>query len=146
MFQIRSPEVIYEFFENEAVVVHLSMGNYYSLQNTGFEIWKCLAQGFPKEHIFKYMAAQYQGDAALIQQQIQTFLQQLIQENLIAEISGNDVPSCFQEVKRVNAPVFTTPIFQKFTDMQELLILDPIHEVSDTGWPVTEKQKGNAQA
>jgi hypothetical protein len=24
---------------------------------------------------------------------------------------------------------------QKFTDMQELLLLDPIHEVDERGWP-----------
>ena len=30
---------------------------------------------------------------------------------------------------------FAPPAFEKFTDMEELLLLDPIHEVGDTGWP-----------
>ncbi len=30
---------------------------------------------------------------------------------------------------------FEAPILHKFTDMQELLLLDPIHEVDETGWP-----------
>ena len=30
---------------------------------------------------------------------------------------------------------FTNPVLEKFTDMAELLLLDPIHEVDDSGWP-----------
>jgi hypothetical protein len=26
-------------------------------------------------------------------------------------------------------------MLQKFTDMQDLLLLDPIHEVDESGWP-----------
>jgi hypothetical protein len=32
---------------------------------------------------------------------------------------------------------FTHPQLQKYTDMQELLLLDPIHEVEESGWPAT---------
>ena len=27
-------------------------------------------------------------------------------------------------------------MFERFTDMQDLLLLDPIHDVDETGWPV----------
>ena len=30
---------------------------------------------------------------------------------------------------------FEAPILQKYTDMQDLLLLDPIHEVDEAGWP-----------
>jgi hypothetical protein len=30
---------------------------------------------------------------------------------------------------------FSRPILTKYTDMKELLLLDPIHEVDETGWP-----------
>jgi hypothetical protein len=26
-------------------------------------------------------------------------------------------------------------VLEKFTDMHDLLLMDPIHEVSDAGWP-----------
>jgi hypothetical protein len=31
--------------------------------------------------------------------------------------------------------VFTRPVLTKFTDMQDLLLLDPIHDVNSSGWP-----------
>jgi len=32
-------------------------------------------------------------------------------------------------------PPFVKPILQKYTDMADLLLLDPIHEVGEQGWP-----------
>jgi hypothetical protein len=34
---------------------------------------------------------------------------------------------------------FVAPVLHKHTDMQDLLLLDPIHEVDETGWPSVKK-------
>jgi hypothetical protein len=31
--------------------------------------------------------------------------------------------------------VLLPPALEKFTNMQDILLLDPIHDVSDMGWP-----------
>ena len=33
---------------------------------------------------------------------------------------------------------FVDPALEKYTDMQDFLLVDPIHEVSDAGWPHTQ--------
>jgi hypothetical protein len=39
-------------------------------------------------------------------------------------------------VDRTGEVPFEPPILERFDDMQELLLLDPVHEVSDEeGWP-----------
>jgi hypothetical protein len=30
---------------------------------------------------------------------------------------------------------FEPPVLEKFTDMQDLILLDPVHEVDERGWP-----------
>jgi hypothetical protein len=35
---------------------------------------------------------------------------------------------------------YLQPSFEKYSDMQEMLLLDPIHEVSEAGWPHKEKK------
>ena len=30
---------------------------------------------------------------------------------------------------------FTAPVVEKYTDMAELILLDPVHDVSALGWP-----------
>ncbi len=37
---------------------------------------------------------------------------------------------------------FCLPIIEKYTDLEELLLLDPIHEVDESGWP---KQKSEVK-
>ena len=36
---------------------------------------------------------------------------------------------------------YLEPAFEKFSDMQEMLLLDPIHEVSAEGWPHQKQEK-----
>ena len=31
---------------------------------------------------------------------------------------------------------YTAPAVQKYDDLEDLLLLDPIHEVDEAGWPV----------
>ena len=35
----------------------------------------------------------------------------------------------------ITISAFETPVLEKYTDMAELLLLDPIHDVDATGWP-----------
>jgi len=36
---------------------------------------------------------------------------------------------------------FAPPELHTFNDMNDLLLIDPIHEVAETGWPFTANQK-----
>jgi hypothetical protein len=70
-------------------------------------------------------------------------LQKLLDENLVvlgsAESGGLGVEneqSVALESGGVVARAFAEPILQKYTDMEALLLADPIHEVDkSTGWP-----------
>jgi hypothetical protein len=33
---------------------------------------------------------------------------------------------------------YTKPVLNKYTDMQQLLLADPLHEVQEAGWPHTK--------
>jgi hypothetical protein len=46
-------------------------------------------------------------------------------------VAGADVPG---DDVQGELP-FVAPVLDKYTDMQELLLLDPIHEVDASGWP-----------
>jgi hypothetical protein len=39
---------------------------------------------------------------------------------------------------------FTDPVIEIYTDLQDLLLLDPIHDVDDRGWPVFNPQAAAA--
>jgi hypothetical protein len=40
------------------------------------------------------------------------------------------------------AAITAAPVLEKYTDMQELLLLDPIHDVEEAGWPKARPAAG----
>ena len=61
----------------------------------------------------------------------------LIADGLVE--SRPDPPDVPELERGAEAPVekrpFRAPSLQRFEDMQGFLLVDPIHEVDDTGWP-----------
>jgi hypothetical protein len=140
-FRINSPQVTYEIFDDEVVMINLDTGNYYSLGGVGADIWGRLERGAALTEIIEDTVKRYKGDCSEIEEAINDLLDGLRRENLVvpltdAELEGarrlHGRPVLAHEI--INAP-FEAPVLQKYTDMQELLLLDPIHEVDEMGWP-----------
>lgn len=139
-FRVASANVIRETFEDESVIVNLDTGAYYSLQGTAAAIWTLVEQGHSETALRRAIATQYAGDATSIEAACSEFLDRLLEERLIAlatsSQSAEPVPALNPAGGR---PEFTTPSIAKFSDMQELLLLDPIHETDETGWPARKQ-------
>ena len=137
-FRINKPKVIQEVFEDEVVIVNLDAGTYYSLNPAGGEVWRFFEKGAAPQEIVEALAARYTDDPSRIRNEVDRLVDELVNENLIvlqptathASISTDEIigpPS----VKKS----FESPTISKYTDMKDILLLDPIHEVDDAGWP-----------
>lgn len=126
-YKINEPDVTFESFEGELLVINLGNGNYHSLRGAAVQIWPGLAAGQTVSEIAKIWESE--GDHS---HAIQTFVDQLVGENLIVPREDKPIepfPTPSETVK------FATASLENYTDMQDLLMLDPIHEVDVTGWP-----------
>ena len=132
-FQINQPQVISQTIDDEAVVINLLSGTYYSLAGSAGAIWKALELGLTNEQIPAWLESQFTDCGTDLERIITEFLAELQAESLIIPALKDNRP----EIPAVAAERgnFLPPALKKFTDMQELLLLDPIHEVDATGWP-----------
>lgn len=137
--QVSGPNVIRENFEGEVVIVHLETGHYYSLEGTAGDIWTWVEQGASRAEIAGEASRVWQlpVDAA---EGIDGFLTGLVEENLARETEGSGGRDGQLSAPRTS--VYRTPVLAKFSDMQELLLLDPIHETDEQGWPLTAHGRG----
>lgn len=142
-YKINSPKVVSETIDGEVVIVNLDKGDYYSLRKTGADIWSGIEQGLTRAKILADAAEKYSGSSEEIDVAINKFIDRLQQETLIvvnqtpAE-NGDDTAPLSDDLKteEVKAVDFEPPVLEKFTDMEDLLLLDPIHEVDEeAGWP-----------
>ena len=148
-FRINSPTVTHETIDGEAVIINLDSGNYYSLVEVGSLIWGLIDRGASESEVINLILETYQCNATDIDRGVQELLAQLQQENLIVPFEGArslDRSQFSPEQPAQNSHEklpFNPPLLYKYSDMQELLLLDPIHDVDDTGWPKPNPNPAN---
>jgi hypothetical protein len=142
--------VVSETVDDEAIVVNLANGYYYSLDPIATLVWSAVQAGRSVAEMLADVRARYDCRAVDPESPLRAFLSALIAEGLIAA-DGSPAPSGSTDGAPAagpsTAPVpvtagapasatpFRAPAFQRFTDMHAFLLVDPIHEVDDTGWP-----------
>jgi hypothetical protein len=129
---VRGPHVIHEAIDGEVVIINLETGNYYSLRGTGARVWEGIGAGAATDAIARDLVETFDGLEA--PPDLSPFLAQLEAEGL----AGAAVPSAAGSMPPFTGPpqAFAPPVLERFTDMQDLILLDPVHEVDEAqGWP-----------
>ncbi len=140
MYHVNSLHVIHETIDGETVLVNLDSGNYYSFDGVGVHVWNLIEADADQERIIEAIARRYTGERKTMERAIHYFMKELEQEALIVKDdkigrqkgteAGTDAAWMADERKP-----FEVPVLNKYTDMQDLLLLDPIHDVDEAGWP-----------
>jgi hypothetical protein len=141
MYRVNNPKVIHETIDGETVLVNLDSGNYYSFDGVGVDIWNLVETGIDREGIIEAIGQRYAGERETMEQAIYSFMKELEQEALVViddEITRENVTGAKADDNARTGDTrksFGVPILNKYTDMQDLLLLDPIHDVDESGWP-----------
>lgn len=143
LYRKNEPAVASETIDGEVIAINLDQGTYYSLQGVAAELWGMVEQGMAVDAITRSIEHSYAQGERPIGEVVADFLKQLEDEELIvtagaAEPSSQPLAGAPNgQGSGVSMPV---PILNKYSDMQDLLLLDPIHEVDASGWPTQKTQ------
>lgn len=140
-FQVNAPDVVHESFDDEAVVLNLKTGNYYSLNETGKMIWQFLEAGGELKHLVTGDAGA--GISTAQTEAINGFISDLLQEGLMVP---REPAASAASVPFHAALLGQAPQLRRYEDMQALFLLDPIHEVQEGGWPLPLEPKDEVGA
>ena len=141
-YRVNIPSVTHDTFDQEAVIINLKKGLYYSLDQTGEVIWQLIVQGCTREQIVQEILCRYSGLSEDIEKEVLELLAFVEQEEIVLPIDcGN--PPCFK-IEQSSKQPFIKPVLHKYSDLQDLLLLDPIHEVNEAGWPFYERPSEGA--
>ena len=137
---VLSGKVMHDTIDDEVIVIDLTTGTYYSLRGTAAEVWGLLqgSPGLTREELAHAVVARYQTNGHDVEAAITQFLGQLHDEGLISDVPEAAVSTSVAPVDEppaAGAHEFVAPVLDKFTDMQDLVLIDPVHDVSGAGWP-----------
>ncbi len=142
--RVSGPNVVHQTINGETIVLDLEKGHYYSLLKSSVMIWEGVEKGMTLGEIVDLLHTRFEAATDRLRAVVETMVRQLVDEGLVVMSSGpgpaSGAATSGQEWTHSGdghpkKEVFEDPIFQKFTDMKELLLLDPIHEVDVAGWP-----------
>lgn len=124
---------MHETIDGEVVVVDLNKGLYFSIDGVGAVVWGMVVGGSTVADILDWGTTAFPAEASAAGE-ISAFVDDLKAKGLVAD-AADPVP--VTEAENPPAPAtYATPVLNMYSDMEELLLLDPIHEVSDdAGWP-----------
>lgn len=132
-FSAPAQRVAHERVEDEVIAINLATGAYFSLRDSAADAWSLLLEGADADGVAAALAEAHGLDAAQIAADVHTYVAALVDAGLL-----NEHPE--DAAAPVTAPTcsnpYTAPTIERYDDMEELLLLDPIHEVDDAGWPV----------
>jgi hypothetical protein len=134
-------DVVSEEIDGEVIIVNLNNGNYYSLTQSAAVIWSCIARGATIEQLQNRLSSQYSGATGAMNQALVNLIraleaEQLITRRISSEASQPADPAPAEQLLAREKEAFHLPVFERFTDMEDLLLLDPVHETEgEKGWP-----------
>ena len=139
-FRVNTPKVVHETIDGEVVIIHLDTGCYYSLDGVGAAIWNWLDTGASLGEAAERLGQSYPNNQAEAGATVTQLAAELQIEALIVPLNQPASAGRNPAPPNVALPAaFQRPVLHKHTDMQDLLLLDPIHEVDETGWPSIKK-------
>ncbi len=132
-YRLNERDVVQETVDGEALIIHTPSGTYYSVTGTGEYLWNALLGGWTAPEIADHYGAAGEPAIPEVRAAVEGFARELEQEQLVVPVDRTSPAAGLAPAPQP----FSAPELQKFTDMQELLLVDPIHEVDPhAGWPL----------
>jgi Coenzyme PQQ synthesis protein D (PqqD) len=130
-----SPEIVHETVDGEVIAIDLGNGSYYSLAGSGPAIWELLLQGATAADIEAAMTARFAAGEGEIGPAVGALLEQLGEHGLVVSDESGGAESRAVPASNGERSAFEAPRLERYNDMKDYFLLDPIHEVDTAGWP-----------
>ena len=146
-FEINTPAVVSEIIDGEAIMIHLPTSAYFSAPDVGGLIWRWMGEGRSRDGMLGLLTAKFAEDPAAIAAALNTFLADLLSNELIREVGVGSGPvlDAAAEAPIDAIAAFSPPVLNVYTDMKDYLLVDPIHDVDDAaGWPTPKRAASKA--
>jgi hypothetical protein len=135
--------VTHERLDDEVIAINLETGAYYALEGTAADCWDVTAAGAAVDDVVAMLLGRYDVDADTARADAARLLEELLEERLVVG-DGDAAPAAANgsgagpasSPPSASRRAYAAPEIQKYDDLEDLLLLDPIHEVDEAGWPV----------
>lgn len=116
-------DVAGKVIDGEAIIMNLTNGAYYSVDAVGAVVWQWIDEEQNLATIVERLLTTFPQAASVISTDVNEFVEQLLADGLVQEGSSG-FPSPVDSALKMPT-TYSTPALQKYTEMADLLALDP---------------------
>jgi hypothetical protein len=131
---VNAPIVVSETRDGEAIIMHHGSGAFFDTSGSGAFLWGMIERGASLATIAGATAGAYRIDAEVARLAVERFLETLLEHDLIVVGGAPSAAGGAWTAPAVGS--FVEPVLGVHTDLADMLLLDPIHEVDEAGWPL----------
>ena len=124
----------HERLDDQVIMINLETGAYYALEAAAADCWGALVSGAGFDDIVSDVVRRYDVDRPRAEEDVEVFLDSLVSEGLVQSSAEPPTP-LIEEQPVAPRAAYRAPAIEKHDDLEELLLLDPIHDVGPEGWP-----------
>lgn len=131
-FRLCDEDVSAERLNGDVIAVNLKTGAYFTLTGTAADVWTTFTSGAATSACLEALDKAY--SLTVPRDQVEELLAQCLDHGLITDV----VPTAPQALSLPNDHErlsWSRPVLEVFDDLQDLILLDPIHDTSALGWP-----------
>jgi hypothetical protein len=140
LYRHNEAHVASEEFDGEFVLINFSRGTYFSLRHAAVDVWRQFRSGAAAAEVVERVSRHFsvaEGDARA---ELARCIQVLLDEELLCAAEAAGPP-----VEEWSARSWAAPVVEVYSDLRDLIVLDPVHEVDDAaGWPRRAAGRGDA--
>lgn len=144
MYVINEQKVYADYAEGQYIVLNHVTGEYYSFDRASSAVLGALLSGADESSVTAAFLEKYGPDCGAAPA-VAKFVAELLEAGIIAAAAGEAIPAAEAGAAHIGEIADKTMPelgFEAFSDVADLLLMDPIHEVDEEmGWPVP-KQEG----
>lgn len=122
-FKPNLPVVAAKVIDGEAIIMDLTTGAYYSMTGTGAHVWQTIEPGANYAQVLNSILARYNVDASTARVDLDSLMASLLADNLV--LTEDDGVESADIAAASGTENYEAPVLNKYTDMADLLALDP---------------------
>lgn len=125
-------KIVADDFGDETVLINVERGLYFSMQGSAVDIWKAFDTPQLRSLAVATLARDLSGSE---RESIDLVIQSMIDHGLLIEADAKSGSEA--KIYSFSATSYAAPVLGVFSDLAELIAIDPVHEVDqEAGWPV----------
>jgi hypothetical protein len=134
-YRANTPRFVDETVDGEALIMDMVTGSYYTCLDSSTMAWEALKNGRALDEVSALLSSAYPISVEEAQRDVEQFVSDLLHEEML--VARDDAPDASEPTlgNGTSPGNYQTLRFERYMDLADLILLDPVHDVSDAGWP-----------